>query len=258
MAFIALLLLVSLVINLALFLVAFKLKSDKFTDITYSLTFIIIDVIILLKFDSIKAYQLIGFLMVLIWALRLGIYLLYRVIKNGRDKRFDDRRTNFIKFGTFWVGQALTVWILMLPLMYLVNKHPTYGPIEVAGSLIWLIGFLTEVVSDYQKNRFKSRPNNKHPWIDEGLWKYARHPNYFGEILVWCGIYIFAFSSLSTLERFVSLISPLWIYILLIYISGVPILEDKANEKWGKIEDYKKYKASTRLIVPLPKNNRLT
>ena len=118
------------------------------------------------------------------------------------------------------------------------------------GLAVWLAGLVIETVADLQKSRFASLPENQGRWIDSGLWRYSRHPNYLGEILVWVGVYVFAVPSLSLPESFIALISPIFITILLRYVSGVPLLEKAADKKWGNSEGYQQYRLRTGLILP--------
>lgn len=242
----------ALAINLLLFPVAYKLQSDKLTDISYAISFLTVDVIGLLYAKEHNLFSWVLFLMVALWAARIGGFLLYRVLKVGKDRRFDGMRENFFRFGRFWLGQALTAWILMLPVVMAQYRGGTMVALAFAGLALWLAGLLIEAAADYQKFRFKTNPG-RHPWIDTGLWKYARHPNYFGEVTVWAGLYVYCFHALVGAERLVALASPLFIAVLLLFISGVPILEKSANKRWGGQAGYKAYKRRTRLLLPLPK-----
>lgn len=247
-------LVVSLVINLSMFLIAFRLQSDKLTDISYAVTFATIAIWGFVN-SSHTWYHLLLMIMVLIWATRLGSFLLYRVIKNGKDARFDAMRGNFIKFGKFWLAQAVTVWVMMIPSMFAFasSAQSSSTVLLVVGLSLWAIGLICEGTADIQKLVFSSNPNNKKKWIESGIWKYSRHPNYFGEILVWIGVYCSALVTLSSLQSTVGLVSPLFITILLLFISGVPILEKSADKRWGDNASYRRYRARTSLLIPLPR-----
>lgn len=246
-------LIVSLVINLVMFLIASRYKSDKLTDISYALSFLALALLTLLHHISNAKFAAILIIMVCLWAGRLGSYLLARVIRVGKDRRFDDVRNSFSKFGRFWLGQAITAWLLMIPVTLAVRRGAKTDGLVIVGLVIWLIGFLFEVTADYQKNKFKRDSSNKGKWIETGVWRYSRHPNYFGEILVWFGIYIYAYNALDSTQSLVSLISPVLITFLLVFISGIPPLEKSADTRWGKLSSYKKYKDSTSILIPLPK-----
>lgn len=243
------LLLISLAVQIVLFIPAFLLKTDKLTDFSYSLTFIILSGLMYLRNDQ-DVLKLILFLMILTWGFRLGYYLVKRIWKIGRDKRFDEIRINLSKFLGFWLFQGAVVPLILLPSMYLFSTKTNYSIILAIGCLIWFTGFLTETVSDLQKYRFINNPKNKGKWVDTGLWKFSRHPNYFGEILCWVGIYFYALTSLTDSQKLVALISPLTITILLLFISGIPMLEKKADKKWGSNKGYQKYKKETAVLIP--------
>lgn len=248
-------LLVSLAINLSMFLVAFRLQSDKLTDISYAATFV---TIALWGFAVSRGdvFHTVLLVMVLLWALRLGGFLLYRVIKSGKDARFDDMRGDFLKFGRFWFAQAITVWVVMIPSVFAFHAVGALEGLQIAALVVWLIGLACESVADFQKLAFSNDPRNKDKWIASGIWKYSRHPNYFGEILVWIGVYLYVLSSLSLAETIVGLVSPLFIMVLLLFVSGIPILEKSADKRWGKLAAYQRYKKQTNVLIPLPRINK--
>lgn len=235
-----------------MFLIAFRLKSDKLTDISYAVSFIALALLALHESKG-TAYTLIGIGLVCVWALRIGSFLLYRVLRAGSDRRFDGMREHFWKFGKFWLGQAVTVWILMLPITLAASGNGTWHTFALVGIACWLVGLALESMADLQKYRFTHNPANKNQWIDNGIWHYSRHPNYFGEMLVWIGIYLYVLPSLSLDSQLVGIASPLFIIVLLLFVSGVPILERDADKRWGIIPAYKTYKKQTSLLIPLPK-----
>ena len=245
-------LVVSLVINLAMFLVAFRLQSDKLTDISYAATFVTIAVWSFIVSEK-SWFHIVLLAMVSVWALRLGGFLLYRVIRNGKDSRFDGMRESFFGFGKFWVAQALTVWVVMIPSIFAFDASASWTWVSFVGLAVWLVGFVCESVADFQKQAFSNNPANKNSWIHSGIWQYSRHPNYFGEILVWVGVYLYVVASLTPLQAVIGLISPAVIITLLLFVSGIPILEKSADKRWGKIPEYREYKARTSILVPLPK-----
>ncbi len=191
--------------------------------------------------------------MVLIWAFRLGIFLVVRIRRAGKDRRFDTIRGNFYKWGRFWLAQAVTVWILMLPAVFLyIHGDPRLTGYSYIGLVIWGAGLCIETIADLQKYRFSRSAHTEHAWIDSGLWAYSRHPNYFGEILVWIGLYALVLPALSSAQAIIAVISPLTITLLLRFVSGVPPLEAYADHRWGKDHDYQRYKRRTGLLIPLP------
>ena len=238
-------------LNIMLFLVAYGLRSDKLTDISYALSFLALDIAIIYKSNRHYSYGLILFLMVALWAIRIGGFLLIRVLRVGKDRRFDDMRDSFTRFGKFWIGQAVTAWILMLPVALAQYRGGKLTTLALLGLIVWALGLIIEAIADYQKYVFKQSSDNKNKWIQTGIWKYARHPNYLGEILTWVGIYIYCFEALNLAEKILGLSSPGLIAALLLFVSGVPLLEKSADKRWGTLPEYQAYKARTRLLIPV-------
>jgi len=245
-------LLVSLAINCTLFLFAYRLKTDKLTDASYALTFITLSVASFCL-HQVSFSKLIYLLMITIWALRLGGFLLIRIWKTGTDRRFDDMRGKFWRLGKFWVLQALSVWIILLPaLLLFFNSSVRLTAVSLVGTIIWLAGLGIEALADWQKYQFSNNPRNKGAWIETGIWKFSRHPNYLGEILVWIGVYLAVASSLSAGQLAVGILSPLFIMILLLFVSGIPLLEKSAQQRWGDNPRYQAYKKRTSILLLLP------
>lgn len=215
-------LVLSIALNVMLFLVAYKYRSDKLTDASYALTFIVLAVTAF-GASSQSTYHVVLLLMVIVWAVRIGGFLLYRVVKRGKDGRFDGVREDFVKFGKFWLAQGLSVWVLMIPALWAFQSQGSLTWGVVAGMLLWIIGFLLEATADAQKYTFSQNPNNKNKWIATGVWRYSRHPNYFGEILVWIGLYVAAVQSLDIPQVLMAIVSPLFIAALLLFVSGIPL-----------------------------------
>ena len=239
---------VSLFVNILVFLFAYFLQTDKLTDLTYAATFVILAIVgYTLGYATIEKLILLGF--IILWAMRLGSFLAIRVHSKGKDGRFDEFRSSFIGFGKFWLFQAIAVFILMIPLIFFMQKQVT--PVFIIGAVIWLFGFSYEAIADLQKFAFTQNKNNKGKFIDQGLWKYSRHPNYVGEILCWVGIYIYVLPALTLTQALVGILSPIVIYIMLRYVSGVPLLEKRAQKKWGFDKAYQKYVSQTNRFIPV-------
>jgi len=240
----------SLSLQLVFFTIAAIYKTDKFTDLSYGLTFIIITILLVTINPSPSYPQFILAAIIIIWGMRLAAYLLIRIIKTGKDKRFDGIRENFLKFARFWFFQAIAVWVIMFPATFaLSSRHISPNIITVAlGSIVWLTGFVIETVSDNQKSKFKEK--NPNGFIDSGLWKYSRHPNYFGEILIWWGIFFFSIPYLKGMT-FLSIIGPLFITFLLLRVTGIPPLEKAYDKRYGKDKKYREYKRKTSLLIPM-------
>ena len=242
---------IALGINILMFIPAFIFKTDKLTDISYALSFIILIIISLLN-NPFSALNLAVALMVTIWGVRLGGFLFIRIRKIKKDNRFDGMRESFTKFLKFWLLQGLTVWIILIP--SLLSMSSEVQIVFLIGFVIWLIGLIIESTADIQKYIFKQNKKNKDKFISSGVWKYSRHPNYFGEMLCWIGIYLTVFFSLSPIEKILGLASPLFIIILLLFFTGLPPLEKYADKKWGKTKEYKNYKKRTSILIPwIPK-----
>jgi steroid 5-alpha reductase family enzyme len=245
-------LIASFAIQAFFFAFAASFKTDKVTDLSYSLSFAILSVFLILSNKAFAPAQLIAGAAVILWAARLGSYLLSRILKIGKDARFDDKRGDFLKFLGFWVLQAVTVWVVMLPVTVLLStgSPKPFDALSLAGAALWAIGFIIEAVSDAQKYSFRNRPENRNRWIESGLWKYSRHPNYFGEAVLWWGLFVLAVPILSAQTIFV-VAGPVFITLLLLFVSGVPLLEKSADEKYGNNPAYQSYKRRTSLFVLL-------
>ena len=192
-----------------------------------------------------------------VWTLRLGIFLYKRIVKAGEDIRFRDIKKSLPKFLMAWSLSALWVFLTTVNAITLIALNPIepIGIFFVAGALFWFLGFSFEVIADRQKKYFSEQPENKGRFITRGLWSVSRHPNYFGEIILWTGIAIISLPFLSGWQ-FVTLVSPVFVFLLLTRISGLPFLEDKAEKKWGEDKDYIEYKKRTPILVPFfGKNN---
>ena len=245
-------LLIALGINILMFIPAFIFKTDKLTDLSYSLTFIFLTLFALFRND-IHLRSIIITTMVLLWAIRLGGFLLIRIFKSKKDKRFDGIRESFLKFLQFWSLQGLSVWIILIPTLFFINNQ--HNNVFWSGLFIWAFGLSFETIADFQKFKFNKDPKNKGDFINVGLWRLSRHPNYFGEILCWIGIYVFVFPILTLTQTLIGLISPIFIASLLIFFTGIPKLEKYADKKWGKKKEYQRYKMNTNKLIPwIPKS----
>ncbi len=246
-------LLASFAIQALFFVFAASFKTDKLTDLSYSLSFALLSVLLVLVNRAYSPIQLLAAALVLVWALRLGGYLVARIARIGKDERFDDKRGHFLKFLAFWVLQALVVWLVLLPLTVLLSLPSTQGlgALPIAGALVWALGFAIEAVSDAQKYAFKNDGRNAGKWIETGLWRYSRHPNYFGEVLLWWGLFLVALPQLSG-TLLLAVLGPVSITLLLLFVSGVPLLEKSAERKYGADPAYKAYRDRTSLFLIMP------
>lgn len=235
------------------FIPAFILQTEKFYDLTGSITYltVVISTVLLSGKPDARAWLLLA--LVVIWALRLGSFLFTRVMKSGRDARFDEIKPSFLRFLLTWTLQGLWVSFTLSAALAAITsstKLPLDG-FAIAGALIWALGFGIEVSADAQKNRFRANPQNKGEFIRSGLWAWSRHPNYFGEILLWAGAAVIALPVLRGWQ-WIGLISPVFVFVLITRVSGVPILEKRADDKWGGQADYQEYKAGTPVLFLRP------
>jgi len=233
------------------FIPSYLLSTEHFFDLTGSVTFITVSILAFLMNDSNNLRQLIVLILIMIWALRLGSFLFLRIRKAGEDSRFTTIKKDFLVFFLTWNLQGLWVLFTLFGALTILtsNNNQNFGILDIIGVLIWVIGFLIEVVSDRQKSEFKSHESNAGKFIHTGLWKYSRHPNYFGEILLWTGIAIIGISVYSGFG-WLGLISPFFVFVMLNYISGVRLLEKQAEERWGENDLYQLYKSKTPVLFP--------
>ncbi len=228
------------------FIPAYLRQTEKFFDLTGSLTYISVITLALILSKAFDGRSILLFVLVIIWAIRLGVFLSRRVKKAGKDDRFDEIKPSFFRFLNVWNIQALWVSFTVAAALIAITstQHKALDVFAIAGFLVWVIGFGIEVVADAQKSRFNANPDNKGKFIQTGLWSRSRHPNYFGEILLWVGITIITLPVLQGWQ-WIALISPVFVTLLLTRVSGVPLLENKSDKKWGGQEDYEAYKKRT-------------
>lgn len=233
------------------FIPAYRLQTEKFFDITGALTYISVTIAALILGAGADGRSLLLATLVVIWAARLGTFLFRRVHKAGKDDRFDEIKPSFIRFLNVWTIQGLWVTFTAAAALVAITTASKKGLdlFALAGFLVWAFGFAFEVIADSQKSRFNANPENKGKFIQTGLWSRSRHPNYFGEIVLWIGIAIIALPVLQGWQ-WVALISPLFVTLLLTRVSGIPLLEKKADQKWGGQEDYEAYKKTTPVLIP--------
>ena len=241
----------AVLIQFLIFLPSFLFQTEKFYDLTGSLTYISVTSIAYFSLDSPSTIDTILYLYVIVWAGRLGIFLFRRINKDGKDERFDKAKKKFFWFLQYWMGQA--AWVVFTAgASILAILSPVEAELEVLafiGIFLWWSGFLIEVISDYQKRKFRETSDPKTEFISTGLWARSRHPNYFGEITLWVGMAVISLSSLSGIEYVTAVVSPLFVYLLLRKAEGVPMLERIADERYGELSDYQEYKANTPVLM---------
>jgi steroid 5-alpha reductase family enzyme len=235
------------------FIPAYLLQSEGFYDLTGSFTYISVTIVAVLLGPAADARSFLLLALVLIWAARLGTYLFRRIRRSGKDARFDAIKPSFIRFLNAWTLQGLWVSLTLAAALAAITTtaRRDLGVIAIIGLLIWVAGFAIEATADVQKSRFRAHPANTGTFIHMGLWAWSRHPNYFGEITLWIGVALIAVPVLQGWQ-WVTLISPVFVIVLLTRVSGVPLLERRADKTWGGQPDYEAYKARTPVLVPRP------
>ncbi len=228
---------------------AYIFQTEKFYDLTGSLTYLTVIWFVFFSSNNLSGLNiqnLIVVTLISVWAIRLGTFLFSRIHKDGEDKRFRTIKTSASQFFMTWTLQGM--WVSICTMCAITAISSSQGIIANAlfylGSAFFIVGFAIEVVSDQQKSAFRAVPENKEKFITSGLWSKSQHPNYFGEILLWSAIALLSISSLNG-TQYLTLISPIFTYVLLVYISGVRMLDDMGNKKWGHLEEYREYKRNT-------------
>ena len=232
---------------------AYLFQTEKFYDLTGSLTYL--TVIWFVYFSSglmneFNTQSLLVTVLISLWAVRLGSFLFSRIHKDGEDKRFRTINTSASQFFMTWTLQGMWVSICSMCAITAISSSDGIIPNNLfyIGFTLFIIGFSIEIIADRQKTEFRSIEENKDKFITSGLWSKSQHPNYFGEILLWSAIAVMSFSSLSG-TQYLTMISPIFTYILLVYISGVRMLDDMGNKKWGHLEEYRIYKKNTPMLL---------
>jgi len=237
------------------FIVAAYFKFDKVTDFAVVTNFVTISLFTLTMGGKYYVRQLLVSTLCCIWGIRLSSYLFNRIIKIQNDVRFDSLNRGFtIQYMMFWIFQAFWIFIVSSPII-LLNSQCCYDVTlnyrDIIGTSLWAFGFVFESISDFQKYNFRINPDNNGKFCNKGLWSISRHPNYFGEITLWWGIFITS-SNVFIQEMYWTILSPITITFLLLFISGINILEASSNKKYGMLDEYKEYKKNVSILIPFP------
>ncbi len=235
------------------FVPAYLSHSERFYDLTGSGTYITVTALALTLSRPLDARAWMLGVLVLIWATRLGSFLFLRVRASGKDARFDEIKSSLPRFLLTWTLQGLWVSLTLAAALAAVTARVRV-PLDLfawIGLFVWLIGFGMEALADEQKRRFRADPSKEGQFISSGLWSWSRHPNYFGEITLWVGVAIIASPVLADWQ-WIGWISPLFVLLLLTRVSGIPMLEQRADDRWGGQTAYEEYKRRTSVLIPWP------
>jgi steroid 5-alpha reductase family enzyme len=233
-----------------IFLIALIKKDNSVVDIAWGLGFIMVAILTFFLQKGFVFRHVGVTTLTMIWGIRLAIHIAVRNRGRGEDFRYAQWRRDWGKwfllrsFFQIFMLQGLLLFVIAFPII-LVNHSPEKGITftDFIGVILWLVGFFFEATGDYQLSKFKRKKENKGKIMTEGLWKYTRHPNYFGEIMIWWGIF---FIALSVQNGWTAIISPLLITFLLLKVSGVVMLE----KKYKKNKEFEEYARRTSAFIP--------
>ena len=243
--------LIAFLIQWLLFIPAYIFQTEKFYDLSGSLTYIsVVSFCFYSNYESsrINLGNIIISSLIIMWAVRLGSFLFIRIKKAGEDIRFREIKKSPSRFFMTWTLQGMWVSLCSACALAGIANGIEINSYFYSGIVVFIIGFTTEIIADNQKSKFRKDPNNMDKFISSGLWKHSRHPNYLGEITLWLGISIISFSSLAGWQL-ITLISPIFTYLLLVYVSGIRILDYNGNKKWGHLDSYKDYRKNTPRLI---------
>jgi steroid 5-alpha reductase family enzyme len=240
-------------INWVAFVHSWLAKTEKYYDLTGTATYLSVVLLALVLVGRYDARSLLLVGLVAVWTLRLGVFLFRRILASGSDSRFEEILTNPAQLFMTWTLQGLWVSLTLAAALAAITTEVAIdlGWWWIPGTILWVAGMTFEVTADAQKSAFKADPANEGAYISTGVWAWSRHPNYFGEMTLWVGI---ALISVPVLQgwSYVALVSPVFVYVLLRYISGVPLLERKARRRWGDDPQWRAYQRDTPLLFPRP------
>ncbi|PTB37791.1 hypothetical protein M441DRAFT_60950 [Trichoderma asperellum CBS 433.97] len=256
--------------QLSFFAIAYTCKFDKLTDFAGGSNFIILAIVTISLSHHHQSRQLVVTLFLIAWAVRLTSFLFFRILKTGKDDRFDEMRQKFFPFLGFWILQMLWVWTVSLPVTVLnspaVTRYPQHSfgtGRDIVGIVMYSIGLMMETVSDAQKYRFRSKHDSQ-AVCDKGLFAVSRHPNYFGEIIVHFAIYMIAVSSAADgfvrgqayKALYATILGPFFLTFLLLFVSGISLSErPKAKARYesgNNWQGYKRWLDRTSVLIPFP------
>ena len=242
--------LIGFALHWLIFLPSFAFQTEHYFDLTGSISYISTVAAAIMLNPQLDIRDMIIGAMILIWAIRLGSFLFWRIKKDGQDKRFIIMKTKFLWFLMTWTLGGLWVLVTMAAGLAALTSN-TSVPLGIMGYIgiaLWISGMVIEVVADNQKTKFRADPANRDRFITTGLWAWSRHPNYFGEITLWLGLALVALPVLSGWQL-ATMISPIFVYLLLTKVSGIPLLEALAQKKWGRDPEFIAYTEKTPALM---------
>ncbi|KAL2755028.1 hypothetical protein ACRALDRAFT_2107240 [Sodiomyces alcalophilus JCM 7366] len=263
--------LVTLVYQLLFFAIAFIFDCNKLTDFAGGSNFIVLAIVTLALDGTWHTRQIVASILLVVWAARLSGFLLFRILRTGKDDHGGHHRVPFLPCLGGWLFQMIWVWTVSLPVTVLnspavarFSQPPFGGGCDIAGVVLYTVGLVIESVSDAQKYRFHARHQGRETVCDTGLFYLSRHPNYFGEILIQFSIYMVAISAADT--RYVSnqashalyatILGPVVLTTLILFVSGLPLLErPNAKERFEEDNDWEAYSCylqRTSILFPFP------
>ena len=241
------------VVNWLAYIPAAIAQTEKYYDLTGSVTYLSVMIAACVLSAPLDLRAIMVAVMVAVWALRLGTFLFRRISADGKDIRFDKLKTDPLLFLQTWTMQGTWVALTAASALVIITSNTQVGidAFLIIGFAMWVIGFAIEIVADGQKSTFRKDPANKGQFITGGIWAWSRHPNYFGEILLWTGITVMSLPLLSGWQ-WITIISPIFVAFLLIKVSGIRMLDHNAKKRWGDDPEYQAYRARTSMLIPMP------
>ena len=249
---------IGFILHWLVFIPSYYYQTEHYFDLTGSLSYISAVTVAVFMHPLLDLRGLLIAVLVAIWAIRLGSFLFLRVKKAGQDRRFTELKKRFWRYLFTWTLGGAWVFITMAAALASITSM-TQRPLGIwvgFGLLLWIVGFSIEVIADRQKTEFRNDAENSEKFITTGLWRYSRHPNYFGEIILWLGIAIIAYPTLVGWQ-YAALISPIFVTFLLVKVSGVKLLEESGKKRWGSDPTYQKYVTNTSVLLPMPSRDDL-